>query len=33
MKHTLAQKGKTSPAIPHPFDQLELVHEAFHLPV
>lgn len=33
MKNTLTQEGEIGPAIPHPFNEFELVHLAFHLPV
>ena len=33
MKDTLAQERETGPAISHPFNELEFVHLAFHLPV
>lgn len=33
MKDSLPEQRKIGSAVPHPFDQLELVHKAFHLPI
>jgi hypothetical protein len=30
MEHTLAEKGKSRPAVAHPFDQFQLVHFALN---